>query len=96
MESTFFAGLLAFLAGIVGGGCLYLVVHWGHTRFQLGLEYRLSDLEGRVSREVKIRAADTHTKKKSIEETLLEKISNEPVEPPLNLKSWVQQGFKRG
>lgn len=95
MESTFYAVFLGFLGGIVGGGCFYLVVHWGHIRFQLGLEYRLSDLEGRVSREVKIRAAETHSKKKSIEETLLEKISNEAPEPELNMKSWIKDGFKR-
>lgn len=53
---AFSALLLPFFCGLVGGLCAATVHKWSQTRFLVELEYRLDDIEGRVSREVKIRA----------------------------------------
>jgi len=84
---------LGFFSGIAGGCLVYVLFHWGHTRFQLGLDYRLSDLEGRVSREVKIRAGTDTQSKKKFEQDLLEKIQTVPAEPEITLKSWRDKAF---
>lgn len=95
LNTLFYAVLLPFCSGLVAGGLVYLAIHWGHIKFQLGLDYRLSDLEGRVSREVKIRAADTHRDKKTIDQDLLEQIRASKEEAPDNLASWTKKAFGR-
>lgn len=95
MGFDFVALFLAFVCGIAGGGLSYLVFHWGHIRFQLGLDYRLSDLEGRVSREVKIRAAEAHQKKVNIDKELLEVIKEAKPQQELTMQSWRDNAFKR-
>ena len=95
MESVFVALFLAFVSGFTGGGLCYLAFHWDHIRFQLRLDYRLSDLEGRVSREVKIRAAETHLKRKNLDEELLNAIKTQEKPKELTLSDWTKNAFKR-
>lgn len=87
--------ILVFLCGFLGSGLGYLFFYWSHLRHSLGLEYRLSDLEGRVTREVKIRAAESHQKRKNADLDLLEQIKEQPAKPELNLSSWIQNAYKR-
>lgn len=89
------AMLVGFISGIVGGCCIYLLVHWSHVRFQLGLDYRLSDLEGRVTREVKIRGLAAADKSKNWEKDFMEKIKVEKPEETLTLESWKAKAYKR-
>ena len=59
MDTVYWVMTAVFLpafCGGVGGLCLAMIAKWGQTRFLVELEYRLDDLEGRVTREVKIRA----------------------------------------
>ena len=94
-NSLFFDVFLSFLGGIAGGCGCYVALHWSHMRFQLGLDYRLSDLEGRVGREVKIRAAETHVRKRAKEEDLFAEIHEQAKQPTVTLESWKQSAFKR-
>lgn len=94
-NTLIYAFFLPFVWGVVGGGLAYVAVHWGHLRFQLGLDYRLSDLEGRVSREVKIRAADTHQNKKAADTDLLDQIKASKTEQPMTLDVWTKKAFNR-
>ena len=89
--------LLSFVCGVIGGLGVYLVLHWVHMRFQLALEYRLTDLEGRLSREQKIRAVGVHNSKKASDREFLEKVQEEAKNqaPALSLESWRMAGFKR-
>ena len=95
MEWPFFAVILAFFCGLAGGCSSYLIIHWGHIRFQRQLEYRVEDLEGRVIREVKIRASEASRKTGSIEKDLLAKINEEKPEEQLTLANWKQKGYLR-
>lgn len=95
MESIFSALLLALFCGFAGGVLAYVAIHWGHIRFQLGLDYRLSDLEGRVAREVKVRAANEHLAKKNTDKDLLEQIKNAPPKEELTMKNWRERAFTR-
>ena len=95
MESWLFAIFLGGLCGFLGGLCCYLVFHWGHLRFQLALEYRLNDLEGRVNRETKIRASEASKKSRNADAELLEQIKDQPVKQPFNLDTWRQKAFSR-
>jgi len=54
--SPIYADLLLVLACFVAGWCGGALKLWALRRTTLDLDYRLSDLEGRVVREVKIRA----------------------------------------
>lgn len=88
------AGLvLAFFCGLAGGCSSYLIIHWSHIRFQRQLEYRVEDLEGRVIREVKIRASEASRKTGSIEKKLLEEINEQKPVEQLTLESWRKKGF---
>lgn len=89
------AVFVAFICGNLGGIAAYIVLNWTQTRVMLGLEYRLSDLEGRVSREVKIRAMTEHKGKQKIEEELLQKIGEQAETPKLTLSSWTKKAFNR-
>ena len=71
--------LLQIICSFAGGVVAYVLLNWAMTRFQLGLEYRLSDLEGRVNREVKIRASEASRGKKGTDQELLDQIKAETV-----------------
>lgn len=90
----FFAVLLQMVCGFIGGLCSYLLLNWVHTRVLLGLEYRLSDVEGRLTREVKIRASEMSRKAKNLEADALEELQRENVSPKLTLQNWTNQKFK--
>ncbi len=95
--SLYYVIFLSFASGMLGGLGVYLGIHFVHLRFQLGLEYRLTDLEGRVSREQKIRAVGVHNDKKKSDRELLERIQEEASQqkPTLTLESWKTAGFRR-
>jgi len=92
---AFYALFLPFVFGIVGGLASYLLIHWSHIRFQRQLEYRIEDLEGRVVREVKIRAATEHVRKKNVDADLLERVNLEKKEPEVDMRSWIKKGYQR-
>jgi len=64
--------ILPSVCGGLAGLCLALVTKWGQTRFIVELEYRLDDLEGRVTREVKIRAGAKGTEARNKADDLVE------------------------
>lgn len=85
---------------MIGGLCSYLVINWAYRRIQLDHEYRLSDLEGRVNREVKIRAQQASVKSRTMEETFLAEMKALPqVEQKprgLWLKKYMTEGKSNG
>lgn len=55
---TFLDILLTFLCGFVAGGAGAAMYYWSLRRTVYELEYSVISLEGRLSREVKVRASD--------------------------------------
>lgn len=94
MTWGFFDVFLAIFCGILGGLSSYLLTNWVHLRVSLGLDYRLSDLEARVNREVKVRASEASRSNKHFERDLLEKMQMEKPAPQLSLQSWREAKFK--
>lgn len=90
----FLGVLLQIVCGMVGGVCSYLLTNWVQIRLSLGLDYRLSDLEGKVNREVKIRASEASRRNQHWDKELIEKIQMEKPQPNLDLKTWREQKFK--
>ncbi len=69
VDNYLLIGLLivcCFAAGWIGG---YLK-SWGLVRVSVDLDYRLTDLEGRVNREVKIRAGQETQRKRNVDQDL--------------------------
>lgn len=95
MDSDLIVFFMAILCGFMGGVLSYIAIHWGHIRFQLGLDYRLSDLEGRLAREVKIRASTDTQKKASTDRDLLEAIKNAPQKEELTMANWRTRAFTK-
>lgn len=90
-SSIFFAYILPFLCGLVGGLCAATVHKWSQTRFLVELEYRLDDIEGRVSREVKIRAGAKGTEARLKQDDLVEWAKDHAAQPnlaPGNFVDW--------
>lgn len=81
--------ILPFCCGGVGGLCLAVVHKWGQTRHIVELEYRLDDLEGRVTREVKIRAGAKGTEARNKADDLVEWAKNNTPEPALGKQNFV-------
>lgn len=94
METVFYAVIVPFLCGISGVALSLLLFRWDSRRFQLDLDYRLSDLEGRVNREVKIRANEASRKDRSIEKELLAQIESQTPKPKMDLQSWTNDKYK--
>jgi hypothetical protein len=93
---TFSGILLHIFCGILGGACSYLLLNWVHLRVLLGIDYRVSDLEGRVNREVKIRASEASRTSRNWEKELIDKMAETPEKPKLTLENWRQNKFKQG
>lgn len=55
---SFFVAIVVVLCSFLGGALTHWVFRWGHARDIAELQYRVEDLEGRVLRETRIRAAD--------------------------------------
>lgn len=64
------ASWLPFLGGLVCGTFIASLTKWGLSRFALELDYRISDLEARVSREVKVRAQANSVKSRKENQSL--------------------------
>lgn len=94
METVFYAVLVPFFCGISGTALALMFFRWDSRRFQLDLDYRLSDLEGRVNREVKIRANEASRKDRSIEKELLSQIEQTKSTPKMDLQSWTNAKYK--
>lgn len=92
---TLYAIFLAFLSGFLGGWLAVFVFRWDLRRVSLGLEYRLTDLEGRVNREVKLRAAEASHKSRTSDRDLLEQIEAAKKTPAApSLQEWTASRFK--
>jgi len=89
--------ILIFLMSLVAGACGAMLLNWGYRRSALELEYRLSDLEARLNREVKIRAAtESHTspnRGKDLKEWASGQgdVSSPQALPAMDFKSWRKQ-----
>lgn len=74
---------------------------WHLRRVYLELEYRLADLEGRVTREVKIRAGAEARKNRAVDEEILLAAAEQPSALPQNEQQippflqWREQMKKR-
>lgn len=90
----FFDVFLPSFCGIVAAASLYLLLNWVHARVLVSLNYRLEDLEGRVLREVKIRASEKSREGKNWDKDLLDKLQTEKPEPPLTMESWRNKKYK--
>ena len=94
METAYWvltAVFLPFCCGGIGGVCLAVVHKWGQTRHIVELEYRLDDLEGRVTREVKIRAGAKGTEARNKSDDLIEWAKTNSPQPnlvPQNFVDW--------
>lgn len=67
---TFLLILLVISCSFVAAVCATLLVHWTLVRLLRELEYRQTDLEGRLLREVKVRAGTVSREKRDTEEKL--------------------------
>lgn len=95
----YIAVFVALFCGFVGAGLFHAVFNWGLYRMALTFDYRLTDLEGRVTRETKIRASAASKSKKEKEEELLANAQNvlagqNPGGSMPTLEQWKQQKFK--
>lgn len=90
---VFFSILLPIVCSMAVTVCLFLLLNWSVLRVYLGMEYRLSDLEGKVIRETKIRASDMSRSSKNLDRELLERISQENQKPKMTLENWRQSKF---
>lgn len=95
MNDVFLTIFLGLFAGSVGGGLFYLGINWSHIRFELALEGRVTDVEARLQREVKIARMEKFQDKKRGDSQLLEEVKNLKAEPELNLKTWRERAFTR-
>jgi len=94
--SNFFAIVLGFFSGAAGGVCLFLIMSWTYKRMVLDHEYRLSDVEGRVNREVKIRAQTMAVKSRNVESDLLSQIKMNQMEEKPSIRNFRMRAFSRG
>lgn len=86
-----FAIIVPSLSGGVAGLCLAVLAKWAQTRYLVELEYRLDDLESRVTREVKIRAGAKGTEARNKADDLIEWAKNNSTQPnlaPQNFVDW--------
>lgn len=97
-QTIFFAVLVGIAVGFATGylGCY---VRWLTThRNQLDHEYRLSDLEARLNREVKVRAQAASLKSKDLDQQIIDLARNSQVAektPDLSLSDWRNKGYLR-
>lgn len=88
--------LFCVLGGFAAGYFGHTLFSWGMRREMLDLDYRLSDLEGRVSREVKIRAAEKSNRSQSLDKEIIALATQgEPTKNETDLHSWRQKMFLR-
>jgi len=85
---------LPILCGLGSGVCSYLLLNWTHIKILLSLEARLSEVEGRVNREIKIRAGLTSQQNRKWDQEALDQIQSQKKEPELNLSTWRNQKYK--
>lgn len=90
---AFFALILPIICGFVSGACSFLLLNWGLMRVYLGIEYRLTDLEGKVIRETKIRASEMSRSGKNADRDLIEKIAEQNQKPEMTVEGWRQSKF---
>lgn len=97
MEWSLSAVLLPIIFGIVGGIFANILQRWTLHRITLDLDYRLSDLEGRVNREVKIRAGSEVAVRKKAEQMILDAAKEQAPQnnPSANLSSWISKQYQR-
>lgn len=91
IESRFFAVILPFACGMIGGVCAALLKSWVMIKFLKELEYRLADCEGRVNRETKIRAQEKSVSSRKGTDELVDWAKDNAAQPKveqLNLTDW--------
>lgn len=95
---SLFGVLLQIICGFAGGSIGFLLLNWGLLRVYLGLEYRLSDLEGKVIRETKIRASEMSRSGKSVDREILKEIAEQAgtQKTGLTLENWRKSKFNSG
>lgn len=90
-SSYIFAILVPIICGALAGLCAAVLHKWTQTRFLVELEYRLDDIEGRVNREVKIRAGAKGTEARKQTDDLVEWAKDNTPQAnlvPQNFKDW--------
>lgn len=97
-ETIFFVIFLSFTVGL-GAGYLGGYLRWSALRaLALGLECRVEELEGRMTREVKIRATEKHRDKKEIDAEIIAmaaKAKDQGAGNTLTLDDWRKKAFTR-
>ena len=89
----FFVGFLQIVCTIVVALCSYLALNWGHIKVLLGLDARLSEVEGRVNREIKIRASEASRVNKNWTQEALNQLQEKKT-PELDLAAWRNSKYK--
>lgn len=80
---------LLILCGLLAGTVGAALTHWSLIRALRMLEYRLEDLDGRVVREVKIRASEKSREVVNADKKLEEWARETKVDPPVpNYADW--------
>jgi len=83
--------IVPILSGGVAGLCVAVLAKWAQTRYLVELEYRIDDLEGRVTREVKIRAGAKGLEAKGKVDDLVTWAKDNTAQPnvaPQNFADW--------
>lgn len=95
-EFAFIVLILCILSGLASGWLGSMAKNASLRRDITDHDYRLSDLEGRVNREVKIRAQQASTKAKDLDREILALAGKgEQTKPELNLQDWRSKMFLR-
>lgn len=88
-----FVALLQIVCSIGAAVCSYLLLNWVQVRLLLQLDARLSEVEGRVNREIKIRASDASRQSKNWEKELIQRAAEETKPQESSLDLWRRQKF---
>lgn len=96
LTSWLLLGIVSSLCGLIAGGCAALFTTWALKRFTIELEYRLADVEDRVTREVKKRAAEASNAKQKVDQTLEEWAKGQKNPSENSFTNWYKSKMVKG
>lgn len=90
LDFWFLLGFLGVFASSVGGSCLVAFVYLAVVRRRVTmLEFAVADLEERLLKEIKTRAANLGVKARKADDELLESLAKTSTQPKANEPWWL-------